>query len=152
MLHCGRAFKWGYTGIIAIKTYFETKANTCWVLPGDFPLKSTFNWLDSVPLWEETPYCELWMSISGTLLKALCGQAVGIQTYIEASLFDPDTVPIPPVAFLCLPKRVLPFIWLIWIPTWETSDALGELLHYTTRLLINHSNCTLCLFGVDFWT
>lgn len=53
------------------------------------------------------------MSINGTQLKALYGQALGIQTYIEASLLDPDAVPKPPVAPLCLPKRVLAFIWLI---------------------------------------
>ncbi len=117
-----------------------------------FSFKDTLNWLSSVPVWEETPCSELSASISGTLLKALYGQAVGIQAYIEAPLFDPDAVPIPPVAPLCLPKRVLPFIWLIWIPTWETSDEPGELLHYTTGLLINHSNCTHCLYGVDLWT
>lgn len=105
---------------------------------------STLNSFNSVPVSEETPRSDLSMSISGTRLKALYGQAVGVQTYIEASLLDPDAVPKPPVAPLCVPKRVLPFIWLIWIPTWETSDELGELLHYTTRLLINHSNCTRC--------
>lgn len=45
----------------------------------------------------------------------------------------------------------LPFIWLIWIPPWETADELGELLNSPTRLLINFKNCTHCSFAVDLW-
>lgn len=108
-----------------------------------FPF-STLN--NSAAFWfpQETPCSELSMSVGSIWLKALYGHSVGLQTYIKAPLLGPDAVPKPPVALLCLPKRVLPFIWLIWIPTWETSDELAELLLYTTRLLINHSNFTRC--------
>lgn len=54
----------------------------------------------------------------------------------EAPPSDPAPCPNPPL-LLCLPKRALPFIWLIWIPTWKTSDELCELLPCMTRLLIN---------------
>lgn len=106
----------------------------------------THRCLDSVLSQEKHPAVDSECPSVARCWTPCVDRPVGMQTYIEGSLLDPDAVPKPPVAPLCLPERVLPFIWFIWIPARETSNELGELFHYLTRLLIN-----LGLYSFPLW-
>lgn len=77
-----------------------------------------------------------WCFCSPSLDPLCCSLPPAISVWTPKRLHRTlASCPNPPW-LLCLPKRVLPFIWLIWIPAWKTSDELGELLACMTRLLM----------------